>query len=258
MLPGVVFMPSFRLAAALLLLTSCAAWEVPAPGATPPPPAESPVPSHYAPPPPVGPSNDVPPAPVDPSNYIPPAPVDPTAMPTMPVDRVAIAAVQLLENCPDAPEPAVDAKEKAVDGASKSERETADRSQTPGYVPRCEQSTVQLSLRSDRSGRFRIEAVRVLDGAKQRLAGSSTLRQPTSWGDGQYRRWDERVVAGKELQISYKLGALDLSRGAAFDGPDFNTMSGPFILELEVSIEGVRQTIRSPVFEWQRMDMVET
>lgn len=251
MLPGVLFMSSSHLVAALLLLTSCAAWEVPASNTTPPPPAESPLPSHYAPPPPPGPSNDVPPAPVDPS-----------ATPTMPVDRVAIAAVQLLENCPDPPEAEVDADKKAGGDANRlasvHESERADASRPPGYVPRCEQSTAQLSLRSDRSGRFRIEAVRVLDGAKRRLAGSSTLRHPSSWIDGQYRRWDERVVAGKELQVSYKLGALELARGEALAGPDFDTMSGPFILELDVSIEGARQTIRSPAFTWQRMDMVET
>jgi hypothetical protein len=241
-----VFMSSIRLAAGLLVLTSCAAWEVQAPNQGGPPPAESPVPSHYAPPPPGDPR---------PSGYVPPVPVDPSATPTMPTDRVAIAAVQLLEDCPDPPEAAVDGDRKE---GVEADRQASQREMAKGYVPRCEQSTVQLAVRSDRSGRFRIEAVRVLDGAKRRLAGSAKLRQPTNWGDGQYQRWDERVVAGKDLQISYKLGALDLARGEALVGPDFNTMSGPFILELDVSIEGVRQTVRSPAFQWQRMDMVET
>src|SRR4051812_19068027 len=48
-------MSSSRLAPVLvLLLAGCAAWDNPAPNHGTPAPAESPTPSHYAPPPPVG------------------------------------------------------------------------------------------------------------------------------------------------------------------------------------------------------------
>jgi hypothetical protein len=190
------------------------------------------------------------------TGYAPPPPVDPSAPASGAEDRVAISSVQLLENCPDAPAVAAEAQAKR----NMAEQEMAEQSRQPGHVPRCEQSTVQLAVRSTRAGRFKIEAVRVLDGARQRLAGSTTLRQPTHWNaaDSSYRRWDERVVAGPELQISYKLGDLDLSRAEPLVGADFNTFSGPFMLELEVSIDDRRQTIRSAPFVWQRMDMVET
>jgi hypothetical protein len=165
---------------------------------------------------------------------------------------VVISSVQLLENCPDPPEAEV--------AADMDRGITHEEQQRKGGAVRCEQSTVQLAVRSDRAGQLRIEAVRILDGARQRVAGSSTLRQPTLWSaaDSRYTRWDERVTAGKDLQISYKLGILDLSRAEQLSGPDFNAYSGPFMLELEVSIDGRRQTVRSTAFVWQRMDMVET
>lgn len=125
---------------------------------------------------------------------------------------------------------------------------------------RCEQSTVQLALRSGRAGQFRVEGVRVLDGARQRVAGSSTLRQPTQWSaaGSAYLEWDERVVAGSDLQISYKLGDLELPGAQQLARPGFDPYFGPFILELDVSIAGRRQTIRSPEFRRENMDMVQT
>lgn len=166
---------------------------------------------------------------------------------------MAIGSVQLLDDCPDAPEQAAEAERSA----------RAEDAKSSGYAPRCEQSTVQLAVRSDRGGRIGVEAVRVLDGARQRLAGSSTLRQPTRWSvaEGRYLQWDGVVAAGAaEQRVSYKLGALDLAQAQAqaLAGPDFNSYSGPFMLEIDVSIDGRRQTIRSPMFQRREMDMVET
>ncbi len=232
-------MSSPRLAAfVVLLLAACAGWESPPPNYVAPP-TESPVPSHYAPPPPV--ATPVPP------HYAPPPPVDEPRAEL----RVAIASVQLFDDCPDPQEAEADAR-------MESKREAQSRA--PGYAQPCTQSTVQLAVRSDRSGRFRVEAVRVLDGARQRLAGTSTLRTPTRWraDTGVYLPWDERVPAGTDLQVGYKLGALDLSRANKLAGPDFDPYSGLFMLELDVSIDGRRQTIRSTAFGRQMDDMVET
>jgi hypothetical protein len=225
-------MSPFRLApVALLLLTACAAWEASTPNRVPPPAAENPVSSRYAPPPP-----------------------GETPAPMVPIlTRVAIASVQLLGDCPDAPVAA-----PAAAGAP-SESSWAGDSMA-GARRRCEQSTVQLAIRSTNGGQFRVEGVRVLDAARRRVAGSSTLRQPTQWSaaDSSYLGWNERVVDGNELQIAYKLGDLDLSRAAQLAGPDFDPYFGPFILELDVSIDGRRQTIRSPEFRRENMDMIQT
>lgn len=207
---------SFRLApVVVLLLAACAAWDTSSPNQGPPP-GETPTPSsHYAPPPPARPGD-----PTDPEPEI----------------RVAIASVQLLDDCP----------EPEAERAERSERDEAKRSGNW-----CSQSTVQLAVGSDRAGPFRIEAVRVLD-AQTRVAGSSRLRAPTRWDQqgGSYLPWDERVAAGGDMKISYKLGVLDLTSPGS--------VGGPFMLELDVSVGGVRRTVRSPQFIRRNDDMVET
>jgi len=218
-----------------LSFVACAPWEPTSPTYVAPP-AEDPAPSHYAPPPP--------PPPADP--YVPPPPDEPGS-----TIRVAIAAVQLLSNCPDPPEVAAEAD---------MDRAAEYRSSGTGSAPYCSQSTVQLALHSDRGGTFRVVAVRVLDAAHKRVAGSTTLRKPTLWSaeTSTYLRWDERIAAGKDLKISYKLGELDMAAGQKLAGPDFDVYMGPFVLELDVSVDGQRRTIRSPAFARQREDMVET
>lgn len=223
--------------AVLLLLAACAGWETSSPNQGPPP-ADSPAPSsHYVPPAP-----DAPPAPDD-------SPGAPASI------RVAIASVQLLDNCPDPAE-----QKPRPEGAEEERAARPDGDSAQMAKRACAQSTVQLALRSDRAGPFRIEAVRVLEAAGKRVAGSSTLRGPTQWGaqTSTYQRWDERVAAGEDLQISYKLGELDLSAAGELVGDRFDTYAGPFMLELDVSVGGERRTIRSPEFGRQRDDLVET
>ena len=239
-------MSALRLApVVLLLLAACAGWEGPTPTYAPPPP-DGPTPSHYVPPPFDG---------SPPSHYVPPPPVDPTGATTPPPGpaggdfRVAVASVQLHSNCPDPAEAAADEPPRA---ASEMAPGAAARSSRSGgaYRQACTQSTVQLAVRSEFAGQLRVEAVRVLDPTTRRVAGTTTLRAPTQWRsvDGTYQPWDARVVAGADLQISYKLGDLDLSRATELVGPTFNTYMGPFMLEIDVSIDGARRTIVSGEF----------
>lgn len=229
-------MPSSRLAVAMLLLSSCAGWEPSTPNYVAPT-AESPAPSsHYAPPPPVLPGDP----PSDP----------PTSAAN---DRIAISSVQLLDNCPD-PVEAEAAKSIESRGDSAEGKRSGDSARR-----RCEQSTVQLAVRSEQAGTFRVEAIRILDGARRGVAGTTTLRQPTRWGDaGGYQAWDQRVSPGVDMQISYKLGDLELPDANKLASAEFNAYSGPFMLELDVSIDGRRQTIRSHTFSRQDFDLVET
>lgn len=231
-----------------MLLTACAAWETPPSEA--PPPADAPVPSsHYAPPPPVNPNPD--PAPL---------PEPQTASIT-----AAIASVQLIEDCPDpAPAPAAGGVAKpTVDAASEMPRASQMKRGPSGdsngtWQRPCSQSMVQLALRSDVAGTFRIDAVRVIDPKTQKVAGTGKLRAPTRWDDGTYAPWDGRVVVKTDLKISYKFAEPDLSRAAEQVGPDFNTYGGPFILELDVAVDGHRQTIRSSEFYREPPHMVVT
>jgi hypothetical protein len=235
-----------------LLLASCAAWESSSPDYTPPP-VDGPAPSHYAPPPPGDPRE--------------PTEVPPIVAPPATNAKVAIASVQLLEDCPD-PVPAAAAPSPSMPAAagvtapsvrqqseqkpqsSMQKRSAGDTADGAPFRRMCSQSTVQLSVSCDVAGQFRIEAVRVLAARSGKVAGPAKLRLPTTWSDanGTYAPWDERTVAGSELKISYKLGDPDFSQASALVGDDFNTFGGPFILELDVSVDGKRQTIRSAEF----------
>jgi hypothetical protein len=64
------------------------------------------------------------------------------------------------------------------------------------------------------------------------------------------------VAAGTDLQISDKLGDLHLSPAARSAGPAFDSDRGPFLLELDGSIDGRRRTIRSVAFSRQFDDMI--
>ena len=235
-------------AVVFLLLTACTGWDSSTPSHAQPPALGS-VPSHHAPPAPdaVGPAADEP-ATVEPEAPQPPA--------SPPGDRVAIASVMLLDDCPDR-SPATDEPSRAS-AMPDAARRRAPTSQPPRAT--CHQSTVQLAVHGDQPGQLRIVAVRVLDPASLRPVGSSTLRQPSHWqaADQNYAPWDERVLAGTEHRASYKLGALEFPQANPPGSLPINTYSGPFILEVDVAIDGRRQTVRSPQFSRDEPDRVVT
>lgn len=214
-----------------LLLTACAAWESSTPSYTPPP-ADGPVPSHYAPPPPGDPRAT--------------PPGEPTPQAGL---EVAIASVQMQEDCPDPV-----AKMAAPAEPSQSRELAAGARARPsgdgqGWDMGCTQSMVQLSITSEVAGKFVVTGVRVIDPASNKVAGPAAVRGPTLWNEsGGYAAWDERTTPGRALKVSYKLGEPDFSRAAELVGPTFNTYMGPFVLEMDVVVDGVRRTVRSPVF----------
>lgn len=233
-----------------LLLTACAAWETTTPSYTPPP-AESPAPSHYAPPPPQDPEPQ--PEPIAEPEPTPTPTPEPTPIVTSPVTKLqaAIASVQLLEDCPEpAPEPAQALVTEAPGAPAMGQ---SSRMERPGgeYRRMCSQSTVQLSVQADGVQPFKIVAVRVLAANGKKVVGSTKLRAPTTWDDatGTYGEWQEYTAAGKDLKVSYKMGDLEFTPAAEkLSGVRFNTYSGPFLLEIEVSAGGRRKTVRSPEF----------
>lgn len=247
---------------AVLLLAACAAWETTSPSNSPPP-AENPTPSHYAPPPPGDPR----------APYTPPPPEQPRAG----TYQAAVASVQLNENCVD-PEPAPAAEVGPSAGAAipvessqrsmpnpgaRAKRPAGSAGDSPDgqpWRPPCTQSMVQLSVRADFAGSFKIEAARVLDANSKKAAGTVALRLPTLWSDanGTYTPWDARTVANQELKISYKMGEPDFSRAAELALPNFSTFMGPFILELDVTVDGRRQTIRSSEFSREPPHVIVT
>ncbi len=262
-----------------LLLAACAAWETTTPSSAPPA-AESPVPSHYAPQQPE-PTPTVEPEPTpEPTPTVEPEPT-PTPTPTPTPDptpismsrvtklQVAIASVQLLEDCPDpAPQPA-QAPVTAAPGAASSADEAMQGPSARSSMKRstgdqrrmCAQSTVQLSVQADGVQPFKIESVRVLAANGKRAVGSTKLRAPTTWDDatGTYGAWHEHTAAGKDLKVSYKMGDLVFTSAAErLLGDKFNTYTGPFMLEVTVSAGGKRRTVRSPEFSREPPHVIVT
>lgn len=207
-----------------LLAAGCAAWESPSSSSNGIPPDERVQPSHYAPPPPPGPGSGT------------------STPPRADEVRVTIASVRLSEDCPERQARRSESAE-AKRVASEAERDDSDRSW-------CVQSTVQIVVDSAVGGRFTVEAARVLGAKGQGLAGTTRLRTPTAWrpGDSQYVPWDEQVTAGQLVRISYALAEPAWTPTAA----------QPFVLELDVSIDGRRLTVRSQEFSREPPDMVET
>ena len=242
-----------------LLLAACAAWETTTPSYGPPP-AESPAPSHYAPPPPQDPQPE--PEPIAEPEPTPTPTPTPTPIVTSPVTKLqaAIASVQLLEDCPEpAPSPAQAPVTEApgapamAESARQGPSGQSSTMERPGgeYRRMCSQSTVQLSVQADGVQPFKIVAVRVLAANGKKVVGTTKLRAPTTWDDatGTYGEWQEYTAAGKDLKVSYKMGDLEFTPAAEKLSVDrFNTYSGPFLLEIEVSAGGKRKTVRSPEF----------
>lgn len=145
--------------------------------------------------------------------------------------RVTISSVRLSEDCPQA--------------------DTDRKSEARGDSNRlaCAQSTVQLVVDSTVAGSFKIEAARVFDSVGGGAVGTTRLRSPTTWttGSNVYTPWDEQVRAGERLQVSYLLGE-----------PSWTASASWYVLELDVSLDGRRLTLRSPQFAREVLDVVET
>lgn len=179
---------------------------------------------------------------------------------------VAVASVQLVQDCPDPPAPvAADAPAPAT-----MQKPTADASQAKrsaeasggGWSPPCTQSTLQLSLRNTGAvaGKLQLQRVRLLDAASQREVGTLSARRPGLWSadGGAYRPWDERVADGATLQVTYALGDPAWAEVQRQLKPDANIYANPFVLEIEVSVDGRNQTVRSPEFVRQEVFVVVT
>lgn len=112
----------------------------------------------------------------------------------------------------------------------------------------CIQSHVILMIdRSEVEWQFGVERARVLDAATLRPLASVRLREPRLWLSQEVLvPWDGRVDT-KPLIARFDVDEPDLSEWTRALGPD-DDPRGPLVLELDVWLEGVRTTIRSPAF----------
>ena len=244
-----------RLSAALLLtLAACASHEGPAPAPTP---TQAPTPTP-----------------------------EPHAELTL-----AVASVQLNQDCPD---PATDATPAAAAAATAPsagpsasqpyappppvQKHTLDPGVAPQHEsvavsakrmapsdgtwsPPCVQSTMQLSLANTgpRAGTIEIKAVRLLDAKSRRELGTLVSRKPSEWNtEGSYRPWDQQVAPGATIKAAYRLSEPDWGRVQTLLGDTVNTYAQPLLLELDIAVDGHTQTVRSPEFVREPSYMIVT
>ena len=194
--------------------------------------------------------------------------------------QVAIASVQLAQDCPDPatdaaatpakvdqayapPPPATAAQEIAP---ARSASRMAPGAALPGsggggWSPPCVQSTMQLSLANigDRGGKLEIKAVRLLDAQSKRVLGPMTSRKPSEWNpEGTYRPWNEEVAPRSNIKAAYRLAAPDWGRVQSDLGATVDLYSRPFVIEIEVAVDGRTQTLRSAEVLREQIHMIAT
>ncbi len=207
------------------------------------------------------------------------APMKPVGLTPEPVAAitVAVASVQLIQDCPDpAAEatpadvpatgadaaPAMPAPGAALQASARMALGAAGK-MAPGsnWTPPCTQSTMQLALRNPgkSDATLRVEAVRLVDAGSKKVLGPVAVRKPSVWSaDGVYRAWDEEVPVGVDLKIGYRLGEPDWAQVETALGSGVNLYAQPFVLEVDVAIDGTRQTVRSPEFVREQVHMIAT
>ncbi len=215
----------------------------------------------------------------------------PTPTPTPEPERaevqVAIASVQLAQDCPDPasdatatsssvgqayapPPPARPADEPAAHELQEAPAVRATQSKMApgaavpgggGWSPPCTQSTMQLSLANTgaRAGKLEIKAVRLLDAETKRALGPIASRKPSEWNtEGTYRPWNEQVAARSNTKVAYRLAEPDWGVVQQQLGGTVDTFSRPFLIEVEVAVDGHTQTLRSSEFVREQIHMVAT
>lgn len=221
---------------------------------TPPPPTET-TPTQPTPTQPTDITHDPvasgPPGPitgVPPLRTPPPAPDAPAAI------AIAVASVQISQDCPDEPNPVPTASDASM---HESDMKTSQsRSHTPRIgPPPCDQSTLQLSLTNTggRTSTLQLEQVRILDGTGKRVLGTLPSRKPTFWSADTYQPWNQQVPGNLTAQVAYRLGEPVWNNG--------NVVAlslQPYFVEVIVKVDGRKRTIRSAEFIPRTFDLVET
>lgn len=134
----------------------------------------------------------------------PPPPTTPPATPAKTVATkvtIIMTSATLADDCGPPPAKAKSATHLKADMDERSYKAKAKRS--------CDQSSMQLSIKSEASGAaatLSVKNVELFDD-KGNMLGQLTSRKPGVWAkDGSsYGAWDETVAPGSELAVSYEL-----------------------------------------------------
>ncbi|MEO8700752.1 MAG: hypothetical protein ABI867_11950 [Kofleriaceae bacterium] len=121
---------------------------------------------------------------------------------------VQLAAVSLAQDCGDAAIPPAPKQPRATAAAELSQ--DMAKCAGAGCAPACDPTSMQLSVRADRAGAFRIAKVELLDDSGGFLQ-VLTPRVPARWTGGAYAPWDQ-TLAGETVLASYLLSRPDWSK----------------------------------------------
>lgn len=158
---------------------------------------------------------------------------------------VAVASVQLMQDCPD---------DRPVAAGQQSSEVDMSHSQGKRRAPPSGCSlNLSLTNAGGRAGQLRVTRVRLLDGKGKRTLATVTSRTPTRWDADTYVAWDERVAGNTTTQVAYSLADAKWERGGAGD-----LYIKPYIVEVVVVIDGRKQTVRSAEFVPASPDMIQT
>lgn len=163
--------------------------------------------------------------------------------------QVAVASVQLQDDCPSLNRagsvPAAQAMEPAMQQED-APGDVADEDAPSRFAPSCIQSRVQFSLESesDEALSFAVKAVRLKRAEGKDSVGSMSTREPMVWDASKYVPWDQSVAAGASLKVGYALGAPDW--GKVEEALEESTWGPMYVLEFDVEVDGDVRTIVSP------------
>lgn len=203
--------------------------------------------------------------------------------------EVKVASVQMVQNCSDPPGDAAAEAAAAAELAARKSAAPLTPAQAPaapmppdpaamekmspgaalrmsgdgpsGWSPPCTQSTVQLSITNigDREGKVHVDAVRLLDARSNKEVGKVDARKPSQWNPaGTYQPWNEVIVHGTTVKVGYRINEPDWSAVNTALGSDTDPYARPYVLEIDISVDGVSQTVRSPEFVREPVHVIVT
>jgi hypothetical protein len=162
---------------------------------------------------------------------------------------VSLASVTLGDDCgprtPPAPAPS------QPPAAAPARRAPSKPSEAPadcdvggcGYARHCEQTSMQLSLRSPAGTKpttIRIKKVELLD-PKGKLLQVLAAREPTRWTDrGGYVAWDQTIGANQTIAASYALEAPSWDK---LTGGRYSAHNKTFQLRVTVTVGTANKTV---------------
>lgn len=185
-------------------------------------------------------------------------PIDETPKPLPPkvvTADVSIAAVSMVEDCPDAAAEAESAAAEMIPEA-RAKRPASDMPAEVAYPQPCQQSFMQISItgQGESTFKFSVAKVRVLDSAGTKL-GTVKTRMPSIWESAGYAAWDETVMPNAPVKASYKVSLPTWDDGSKRAVIDFGAT---YFLEADVMVNGVSKTIRSTLVAPEPAGLIQT